>query len=211
MAGVAKIPMRVIPEPPDGTREIRVAKHAGSIAIKGNDGSTSFLCGNCRDILAKSIAPDEWVVHRHNPAAAYTDEEFTPLYRVRDLVFLCKNCGAYNEVTVPPPSDEQAAKMTVGDRKAWDARLVEWMSRGSGEARGGNKHKWTPMQRAAYVVFWTAWMSALIATNGQHVQWWLFPAIFVVAAVTQLGLRLGRSGASRAGLRPDMRCVGRSC
>lgn len=98
MAGVAKVPMRVIPEPREGTREVLAAEHAGSVVIKGNDGAKSFLCGNCRDVLVKSIDPDEWVVYAHNPAAEYTDHEFTPLYRVRDIVFRCKGCGAYNEV-----------------------------------------------------------------------------------------------------------------
>lgn len=95
---VAKVPMQVIAEPPAGTRTVMVAEHAGSMAIKGSDGSTSLLCGNCRDVLVKSVGPDEWVVCAHNPDAAYTDDEFTPLYRVRDIVFRCKGCGAYNEV-----------------------------------------------------------------------------------------------------------------
>jgi hypothetical protein len=95
---MAKVPMRVIPEPPEGTREVLTSQHAGSTAIKGGDGSTSFLCGNCRDVLVKSVGPDQWVVYAHNPAAAYTDNEFTPLFRVRDIVFRCKGCGAFNEV-----------------------------------------------------------------------------------------------------------------
>ena len=105
MAGMAKAPMRVIPEPREGTREVLTSAHAGSTAIKGSDGSTSFLCGNCRDVLAKSVGPDQWVVYRHNPAAAYTDDDFTPLYRVRDIVFRCKGCGPFIEVagwSAPP-------------------------------------------------------------------------------------------------------------
>jgi hypothetical protein len=98
MPSMAKVPMRVIAEPPEGTREVWVAKHAGSMAIKGGNGSISFLCGNCRDMLVKSVDPDRWVIYAHNPAAAYTDDEFTPLYRIRDIVFRCKGCGAYNEV-----------------------------------------------------------------------------------------------------------------
>jgi hypothetical protein len=98
MAGVAKVPMRVIAEPPEGTREVLVAEHPGSMVIEGNDGAKSFLCGNCRDVLVKSVDPDEWVTYEHNPAAECTDHEFTPLYRVRDIVFRCKGCGSYNEV-----------------------------------------------------------------------------------------------------------------
>jgi hypothetical protein len=86
--------MRVIPEPAEGTREVRTATHAGSMAIKGTEGSISFLWGNCRDILVKSVGPDEWVVYTYD---ADTDE-FTPLYRVRDLVFKCKGCGGFTEV-----------------------------------------------------------------------------------------------------------------
>ncbi|HTZ62692.1 MAG TPA: hypothetical protein VMB51_01155 [Solirubrobacteraceae bacterium] len=98
---MAKIEMHVIREPAEGTREVLTSKHAGSRAITGSDGSTSFLCGNCRDVLVKSAGPDKWVVYGHNPAAAYTDDEFTPLYRVRDLVFKCKGCGAFNEIGDP--------------------------------------------------------------------------------------------------------------
>jgi hypothetical protein len=94
--------MRVIPEPAEGTREVRGAERAGSMAIKGSEGSISFLCGNCRDVLVKSVGPDEWVVYAHNADAAYTDEEFTPLSRVRDIVFRCKGCGAFNEVGASP-------------------------------------------------------------------------------------------------------------
>jgi hypothetical protein len=66
--------------------------------IKGGDGSQSFLCGKCRDVLLKSVDPDEWVIYAHNAGAAYTDDEFTPLCRARDIVFRRKGCGAFNEV-----------------------------------------------------------------------------------------------------------------
>jgi hypothetical protein len=108
MASVAKVPMRVIPEPSEGTREVCVAQHAGSTVIKGNDGSRSFLCGSCRDVLVKNTGPDKWVVYQHNSAAEYTDDEFTPLYRVRDMVFRCKGCGAYNEVAGRGGADQPA-------------------------------------------------------------------------------------------------------
>jgi hypothetical protein len=91
---VAKIEMRVVHAPAEGTREVLTAKHAGSVAIKGTEGSISFLCGNCRDLLVKSVDPDEWIAEAYDPAT----DEFTPLYRVRDYVFKCKGCGAFNEV-----------------------------------------------------------------------------------------------------------------
>jgi hypothetical protein len=94
---MAKVEMRVIPEPVEGTREVTSARHAGSMAIKGGNGSNSFLCGNCRDALAKSVDPDAWIIYAYNEDADEGDE-FTPLYRVRDIVFKCKGCGAFNEV-----------------------------------------------------------------------------------------------------------------
>jgi hypothetical protein len=91
---VAKIEMRVVRAPAEGTREVLTAKHPGSVAIKGIEGSISFLCGNCRDLLAKSVDPDEWIAEAYDPDT----DEFTPLPRVRDYVFECKGCGAFNEV-----------------------------------------------------------------------------------------------------------------
>jgi len=46
----------------------------------------------------------------------------------------------------------------------------------------------TPKQRSAYAVFWIAWMSILVSTNGRSLEWWLFPAIVVVGAGVQFGL-----------------------
>jgi hypothetical protein len=71
--------------------------------------------------------------------------------------------------------------------KTWDARLVEWMSRGSSEA-GGSRRPTTPKQRIVYAVFWIAWMSISVTTNGHPVEWWLFPAIVVVGVCVQFGL-----------------------
>jgi hypothetical protein len=68
----------------------------------------------------------------------------------------------------------------------WDARLVARMSRSSGEARGGGR--WSPKQRVAYAVFWVVWMSILVSSNGQRVEWWIFPLIVAVAVVVQFGL-----------------------
>ncbi len=86
--------MRVVPDPVDDAREVMAAKHAGSQVFGGGHGPTTYLCGRCRDIILKRMDPDfefEW---------AYNDEtdEFTPIRRVRDVVYRCKNCGACNEV-----------------------------------------------------------------------------------------------------------------
>jgi hypothetical protein len=95
---MAKLPMRVIPEPSGGSRSLVTAeRHAGSMAIKGSDGASTFLCGRCRDILAKSVGPDYEFVHEYDEDT----DEFRPLYRVRDVVFRCKGCGAFNEVAEP--------------------------------------------------------------------------------------------------------------
>jgi hypothetical protein len=80
--------------------------------------------------------------------------------------------------------------MQNDESKPWDARLVDWMSRGSGEARAGVKHQWTPKQRVAYGAFWTIWISVSVATNGRHVQWWLFPVIITIAFASQVGIHL---------------------
>ncbi len=90
--------MRVIAKPAEGARKVLAARHAGSMVIGGTDGSRSFVCGSCRDVLVKNVEADRWVVYAHNATAAGTDDEFTPLYRVRDIVFHCKGCGAFNEV-----------------------------------------------------------------------------------------------------------------
>jgi hypothetical protein len=95
MPSMAKIPMRVIAEPAQGTREVHVGrKRAGAMVVKGTEGSTSFLCGRCRAILLKSVGADETLV------SGPEDERgnFPPLYSVREAVFKCKSCGAFNEV-----------------------------------------------------------------------------------------------------------------
>ena len=97
---VAKVEMRVIPEPAEGTRHVLTAeKHPGSTAIKGTEGSMTFLCGGCRAVLAKNVGPDDAIVYTEDPQTG----DFTPLYRVRDLVFKCKGCGAFNDVARSDP------------------------------------------------------------------------------------------------------------
>jgi hypothetical protein len=61
------------------------------------------------------------------------------------------------------------------------------MSRGSGEA-GGSGRPMTPKQRIAYAAFLIAWMSLLVSSNGRRLEWWLFPAIFIVGVGVQFGL-----------------------
>jgi hypothetical protein len=92
---MAKIPMRVIAEPPADFDRVYVAtKHAGAMIVKGTEGSTSFLCGSCRSVLLKSVGPDRTMVHGPEDEHGH----FPALYSVREAVFKCKSCGAYNEV-----------------------------------------------------------------------------------------------------------------
>ena len=88
--------MRVIPEPPAGTREVLTGMAPGSIVVKGTEGSISFLCGRCRAILVKNKGPDTTLVFGEEdpPGSGH----FPPLHTVREVVFKCKGCGAFNEV-----------------------------------------------------------------------------------------------------------------
>jgi hypothetical protein len=46
----------------------------------------------------------------------------------------------------------------------------------------------TPKQRIVYAVFWIAWLSISVSTNGRRLELWLFPAIFVAVIGVQFGL-----------------------
>jgi hypothetical protein len=90
-----KIPMRVIRKPAAGTRYVLTAEgRAGAQVVDGHSDGRTYLCGECRAILAKSISPDAEIVFREDPRT----EDIVPEYRVRDIVFRCKRCGAFNEV-----------------------------------------------------------------------------------------------------------------
>jgi hypothetical protein len=73
------------------------ARHPGSQVFGGGHGEHTFLCGRCRDIILKRTDPDFEFEHLYNEET----QEFTPVCRVRDVVFRCKNCGAFNEVPRP--------------------------------------------------------------------------------------------------------------
>ena len=88
-----KIPMHVIPQERVGNREVWTAPGAGSQAFKGANAGTTFLCGGCRAILVKSADAEQWVVERQ-----IGEDEFEPVARIRDIVWHCKQCGAFNEI-----------------------------------------------------------------------------------------------------------------
>jgi hypothetical protein len=121
---MAKVPMRVIPEPAPGTREVLRAISAGSKAVRGMDGRVSFLCGNCRDLLAMDVYWD-------TPIVFSGVEPFLPLLCVSDLVFQCKNCGAFNETWTHGPgvgvgkrlphASSRRQRATDRLRSAWEA------------------------------------------------------------------------------------------
>ena len=86
--------MHVIPEDSIGERELHMASGPGSVAVGGiSDGSRTFVCGRCRDILAPGLDLDEGIAWSYDEQA----DTFTPVSRFRDIVIKCKGCGAYNE------------------------------------------------------------------------------------------------------------------
>jgi hypothetical protein len=88
-----EIPMHAIAEKDVGGREVRAGTGAGSLAMKGANAGTTFLCGGCRAIIVKGADPDAWVTYEQ-----VGEEEFVPIARIRDIVWRCRQCGAYNEI-----------------------------------------------------------------------------------------------------------------
>ena len=66
--------MTLIPRPAPDSRPVLTSAFRGPL-IRG-DGDLSYRCGNCGDVLADSIAYEQ----------------------VRNLVFQCFRCTAFNEV-----------------------------------------------------------------------------------------------------------------
>jgi hypothetical protein len=75
--------------------------------------------------------------------------------------------------------------MVGEESKPWDARLLERIQRGSGEA--GSGRRMTPKQRIFYGVFWIMWVSISVSTNGRQVRWWLIVVIVVAGSGVQYG------------------------
>jgi hypothetical protein len=97
LVDMAKQMMRVVPEPVRGARRVMTSKTAGSQVFGSGHGPTTYLCGRCRNIILKRMDPDFEFEHVYNEET----DDFTPTCRVRDVVFRCKNCGAFNEVPAP--------------------------------------------------------------------------------------------------------------
>lgn len=95
---MAKYLLRVISEPADAKRVVSQSEQPGSMVYDGYDGDWTFLCGVCRDILVKNGSPDRAIIHRDDGKGG-----FTPVATIAEMVFRCKNCGAYNEVDESMP------------------------------------------------------------------------------------------------------------
>lgn len=85
--------MRVISKDSIGSREVRISRTAGSQAVAGLEGARTYVCGSCRDILAKNVSLGRVALDGPEP-------DYEPLRVVADLVIKCKNCGSFNDFGV---------------------------------------------------------------------------------------------------------------
>ena len=73
------------------------------------------------------------------------------------------------------------------DGKPWDARLVDWMSRGSDRAPQGGRRRMTPRQMLASSCVWAVF--AIVTAMSSHPRgWWLwavYAALCAAVAVLQ--------------------------
>ncbi|HEY1449929.1 MAG TPA: hypothetical protein VGF47_03185 [Solirubrobacteraceae bacterium] len=72
--------------------------------------------------------------------------------------------------------------MSEGDDKPWDARLVEWMSRGSSEARS-RRRGMGPIQRAVWAAIAISYLAIETAPGGAPL--WLLVVYLAIAVVVQ--------------------------
>jgi hypothetical protein len=72
--------------------------------------------------------------------------------------------------------------MPEADNKPWDARLVEWMSRGSSEARS-QRRGMGPIQRAIWAVIGGSYLIIETATGSAPL--WLLALYVALAVVVQ--------------------------
>jgi DNA-directed RNA polymerase subunit RPC12/RpoP len=90
---MAKIPMTVVPKPEPHTRYVSARSGAGSKAWGPGQGDYSYVCGSCRDLILQSADPDKSVISLEDDEGNFID-----VMRLREMVYKCKNCGAYNEI-----------------------------------------------------------------------------------------------------------------
>lgn len=149
-----KIPMHVISEEQVGQRELRVGNGPGSLAYKGANAGSTFLCGGCRAIIVKSADADAWITYEQRG-----EEEFEPIARVRE------SCGDA-EHAVPttrseriPSSRARGSTTPPGsaDRRPDDAGL------GIGEPKGELARDQPDLVRTGL---------ELLMTNAAPAHWW---------------------------------------
>ncbi len=70
-----RVPLKIIPKPESDARSIIYNDGPGTIFIRGEKQGVSYDCGNCGSPLLIDV--EEW--------------------QVKNIVFRCSNCGAYNE------------------------------------------------------------------------------------------------------------------
>lgn len=66
--------MEVIPEPKEGTAPVLVFTKKGNYPIISGQGSDSYLCGACQNIICKNVERG----------------------KILNLVFKCPNCDSFN-------------------------------------------------------------------------------------------------------------------
>jgi len=74
--------LRVIPQPPDGTRAVLSRSDGDATPFYVGKGSYDLVCGSCGHKLAKSLLADQ----------------------VRGTVFRCSMCGAFNDTEPAAPA-----------------------------------------------------------------------------------------------------------
>ncbi len=72
---MAKIPLRLIPEPEKDTRTVIVFTGKGTVVMRGEATGRDYVCGNCGATILAGIGRGQ----------------------VKNIVFKCNACGAFNE------------------------------------------------------------------------------------------------------------------
>jgi hypothetical protein len=74
--------------------------------------------------------------------------------------------------------------MLDNERKPWDARLVEWLSRDSQTAGGSRKS--TPKERAALLAIWSVYVGLRALTGGSSPWFLAYGAAVIFIAIVLL-------------------------
>ncbi len=74
---MAKIPLRLIPEPEEGTRSVIIFSGEGTVVMQGPATGRDYVCARCGSTILAGI----------------------PRGQIQNMVFKCASCGAFNETT----------------------------------------------------------------------------------------------------------------